>query len=72
MERRSPKITKVFCGKVETVVMFNDGDKVIVKRCKGTRDDKATAIAFAFFRKCHGFSKSQASKFINGLVKESK
>jgi hypothetical protein len=56
----------------ETVVLFTDGDKVVVRKSKGVKDDRQTAIAYAFLRKCTGKSKSQVRRWMGKLLAESK
>jgi hypothetical protein len=67
-----PEVKRVFCGKTETVVLFTDGDKVVVRKSKGVKDDRQTAIAYAFLRKCTGKSKSQVRRWMGKLLAESK
>ena len=66
----SPEVKTVYCGKTETVVLFTDGDKVSVRRSKGTKDDRATAVMYAYVRKATGKSKSQLRRWAERLLED--
>ena len=58
-------------GKGATVVFFDDGDKIIVKKGKHEREDAEKAILWAYFIKNSGKSRTQAKKMMKRLCDES-
>ena len=55
-----------------TVLIWEDGTKTIVRRCKDEEFNKRLGFLTAYFQKHCGLSKSKANKFLANLVTEFK
>lgn len=53
-----------------TVLIWKDGTKTIIKRCKEDEFNKRLAFLTAFFQHYSGMSKNKANKFLSSLVVE--
>lgn len=62
------KIKNIVANKETTVVFFDDGDKILVKRAKDEYHNPEVAILYAYFIKSNGLSKTQAKKRLQELV----
>lgn len=56
--------------KKTTVLLWEDGDKTIVKTCKEDKFDKKVGFLTAYFQKQCGLTKNKANKYIDELIKE--
>jgi len=64
------KIKNIVANKETTVIFFDDGDKIIVKRAKDEYHNPEVAILYAYFIKSNGLSKTQAKKRLQELVND--
>lgn len=53
-----------------TVLMWDDGDKTVVKRCEDDEFNKRLGFLTAFFQHYSGMSKNKANKFLAELEVE--
>lgn len=50
----SPEAKKVIFNNPATIVLWDDGDKTVVKKSKGDRYDREKGLAFCYLKKIYG------------------
>lgn len=66
-ERLIPRVERVIVNKRATVVFWEDGDKVVVRRRKGDKQSREVAVLYAIAEKALG-SKTKRSAFIEAVA----
>lgn len=66
--KRLPK--KYIINKGATILFWNNGDKTVVKRGKDDEYNKVLGFLWAYFQHTSGLSKTQANKYLAGLIDE--
>lgn len=65
-----PMPKKYIINKGATVLIWNDGEKTVVKRCEDDEFNKRLGFLTAFFQHYCGMSKNKANKFLAELEVE--
>lgn len=65
-----PMPKKYIINNGATVLMWDDGDKTVVKRCEDDEFNKRLGFLIAFFQHYSGMSKNKANKFLAELEVE--
>jgi hypothetical protein len=66
-ERLIPRVERVIVNKRATVVFWEDGDKIVVRRRKGDKQSREVAVLYAIAEKALG-SKTKRSAFIEAVA----
>ena len=67
-ENKMPK--HYIINKHVTVLIWEDGSKTIIRKCKEDKFDKRIAFLTAYFQKHCGLSKRKANEFLANLKEE--
>jgi len=67
-----PDIKRIVNNDPYTIVFWSDGEKTVIKRKKGERNDIENAIVWAYFYKNSGLSKVKAKRFLADIVEGAK
>ncbi len=68
--KKVPMPKKYIINHGATVLMWDDGDKTVVKRCEDDEFNKRLGFLTAFFQHYSGMSKNKANKFLAELEVE--
>lgn len=68
IDTKLPK--KVIINDGATVLIWDDGDKTIVKKAKDDNFDPVKGFLWAYFQKHSGLSKTKANKYLRDIDKE--
>lgn len=69
-QKEVPMPKKYIINHGATVLMWDDGDKTVVKRCEDDEFNKRLGFLTAFFQHYSGMSKNKANKFLAELEVE--
>ena len=61
---------KYIINKGATILFWNNGEKTVVKRGKDDEYNKVLGFLWAYFQHTSGLSKTQANKYLAGLMDE--
>ena len=64
-------INRIIFNGPATIVFFENGEKVIVRRKKGERDDRHAAIMYAILKRQFGSSHAM-NKYLSDLIENAK